>query len=250
MKKRLSICLAGLLLCGCAVTQDQNTPVAERYQINPVTGRGFYLYVPSDYSHDRPWPLIVSCHGTPPYDVAAHHIRELKMLCEKNGCIVVAPELLATDGIIGDGPIIGMLANESHVLSLVSLMCYRYNIDRANVMLTGFSGGGFPTYWIGLRHPEVFSTLVSRSGNFSEGNVAGWFDPLAARGLQVKVYHGENDPGAIVSQSTAAVSYLRSIGLEVQTEILPGRGHERVPEVAMRFFQKNLKPPRPSLSQE
>ena len=213
--------------------------------LDPVSGRAFYLYVPSAYTPDRACPVIVTCHGTPPYDIAEHHIREWKMLGERNRCIVVAPELIATDGLIGDGPIVGMLDDEFFILSLVSLLGHRYNIDRANIMITGFSGGGFPAYWVGLRNPDVFSTVAARSCNFSEHNLDGWYPPEAV-GQNVIVYYGENDPGAIRGQSQRGVQYLRSKGFTVGTKELPGLGHERRPDVAMEFFRQHRRPARPS----
>ena len=238
------------VLAGCAVNQDQATPVQERLELDPATGRGYYIYVPSTYRHDQAAPLIVTCHGTPPYDVPNHHIREWKKLGEQNRCIVVAPELIATDGILGDGPIIGMLASEKYILSLISLLGYHYNIDRANIMITGFSGGGFPTYWVGLRHPDVFSTVVARNCNFSKHNLDGWFQVDEARKTSVMIYHGSNDPGAIVGQSRAGIKYLQSQGFVVDKAVIPGAGHERHPEVAMEYFRKHWRPPRPSLPAE
>jgi poly(3-hydroxybutyrate) depolymerase len=235
-----------VLLCGCAVTQPQNTPVSHRAEIDPSTGRLYYIYVPSTYRHERPAPVIVSCHGTPPYDVAGHHIREWKMLGEENGCIVVAPTLIGTDGLVGDGPIVGMLECERSILSILSLLGYRYNIDRANIMISGFSGGGFPTYWVGLRNPDVFSVVVARNCNFNEGNLHGWY-PQDALLSDVMVYYGENDPGAIVAQSKSAIRYLQSHGFKVETAVIPGKGHERHPEVAMRFFRDHFRVPRPSM---
>jgi len=240
------LALALLAACGCAVTQPQNTPVWQKYFADPITGRGFWIYVPSTYREEIPAPLIISCHGTPPYDVAEHHIREWKMLGERNGCIVVCPELIATDGLIGDGPIVGMLSDERYILSLVSLLQYRYNIDRANVMITGFSGGGFPTYWVGLRHPEVFSVVAARNCNFSQFNLDGWY-PAEATKVAVMVYYGQNDPVTIVAQSREAVRYLRAKGFNVETTVVPGSGHERHPEIAMDFFRRNWRASKPSL---
>ncbi len=232
---------------GCAVTQDQNTPVWQKHLIDPSTGKGFWLYVPSTYREQTPAPLIISCHGTPPYDIAEHHIREWKMLGEQNGCIIVCPELVATDGLVGDGPVVGMISDERYILSLVSLLSYRYNIDRANVMITGFSGGGFPTYWVGLRHPEVFSVVAARNCNFSRYNLDGWYPPEAKR-TPIIVYYGQNDPGTIAMQSRAAIRYLREQGFHtVETTIIPGSGHERRPRTAMTFFRKNWRSPRGSL---
>lgn len=244
---RLFVVLAILsaCLCGCPVPQPQNTPAKERHEIDSASGQGYWLYVPSTYRPDRPAPLIVTCHGTPPFDIANMHIREWKWYGEQNGCIIVAPELKATDGILGDGPIIGMLANEKNILSIISRLGYRYNIDRANVMITGFSGGGFPMYWVGLRHPDVFSVVAARNCNFSAGNLESWWTPEALR-TAIKVYYGQNDPGAIRQQSERAIQYLRQRGFTVETEVIPGVGHERHPEIAMDFFKRHWKSPRPS----
>ena len=237
---------AASLMCGCAVTQSQDTPVQQRHELDPSTGRGYWIYVPSTYNHSRPAPVIVSCHGTPPYDIAEHHIREWKMLGEQNGCIIICPELVATDGIIGDGPIVGMLTDERYILSILSTLGYRYNIDRANIMITGFSGGGFPTYWVGLRHPEIFSVVAARNCDFNEGNLDGWYPPEALN-TDVLVYYGQNDPGAIQGQSENAIRYLRSKGFKVEWRTIPGAGHERHPEVAMEFFRRHWRKPVPSL---
>ena len=226
-------------IAGCPVPQDQDTPVDQKQYKHPGTGHSYWLYKPSTYRDDTPAPLIISCHGTPPFDVNEHHIREWKMLAEQNGCIVATPNLQATDGIFGDGPVSGMLECEQRIMSLISLLGYQYNIDRGKIMITGFSGGGFPTYWVGLRHPEVFSTVVARNCNFSEGNLDGWIPQGdAARRPRVKIYYGSNDPITIIVQSRVGIRYLRSKGYQVESQVLPGKGHQRQPEVAMEFFTR------------
>jgi len=246
MRRCLVVLLSfSALIVGCAVPPTPETPVGQWYEQDPVTGRGYWIYVPSTYRHSKPAPVIVTCHGTPPYDVAEYHIREWKWYGEKNGCIVIAPTLIATDGLIGDGPIVGMLADERYILSILSSLAYRYNIDRANIMITGFSGGGFPTYWVGLRNPDIFSVVVARNCNFSKHNLDGWYPPEAVESA-VMVYYGANDPATIKLQSNAAVRYLRSKGFNVSTAVIPGAGHERHPEVAMNFFKNHMRPPKPT----
>ena len=247
MRKRLCIlAMLAAALGGCAVPQAQNTPAWQRHEFDPATGRGYYIYVPSRYRHEAPAPLIVSCHGTPPFDIAEHHIREWKMLGEQHGCIVVTPVLTGTDGIIGDGPLMSMLANERGIMSLISMLGYRYNIDLNNIMITGFSGGGFPTYWVGLRHPEVFSVVVARNCNFNEGNLDGWYPPDAKK-TRIMVYWGDRDPLPVLAQSKWAVRYLRGAGFDIETLELPNSGHERRPDIAMTFFRKHWRPARPSM---
>lgn len=234
-----------VILGGCAIPQDQNTRTWQQYEIDPVTGKGYFIFVPDTYREDTPIPLIVSCHGTPPFDIAEHHVKMWKKLCENNNCIVVAPKLIATDGLLGDGPLVGMIADERFILSIVSQLGYRYNLDRANMMITGFSGGGFPTYWVGLRHPDVFSTVVTQNCNFSQGNLHGWYPPQAKKS-NVMVYYGSNDPFPIILQSRQAIRYLRAQGFQVESKVLSGRGHERRPDVAMEFFRRNWTTPKPS----
>jgi predicted esterase len=87
--------------------------------------------------------------------------------------------------------------------------------------------------------------VVARNCNFSEHNLDGWYPPEATK-TAVKVYYGQNDPAAIKLQSMNAIKYLRSKDFFVEVSKLPGSGHERHPEVAMDFFRRNWRPPRPS----
>jgi len=246
MRWLLCLSLLATAVGGCAVPPTPATPVAPTEEQDPVSRAVFWLYVPSTYRPERPSPLIVSCHGTPPYDVARHHILEWKWYGEQNNCIVVAPKLEATDGIIGAGAVSGMIANERKIISIISYLGYHYNIDRANVMITGFSGGGFPTYWIGLRHPDLFTCIVARNCNFSEGSVDGWWSPEALR-TPILVYYGQYDPFPIQGQSKNAVEYLRTRGFVVETQVIPKTGHARRPEVAMEFFRRHWRPAKPSI---
>jgi poly(3-hydroxybutyrate) depolymerase len=246
MQKYFFTALFSLLLSGgCAIPQSQNTRAWQRCETDPATGRRYYLFVPDTYNHDTPAPVIVSCHGTPPFDIADHHVKMWKKLGEDNGCIIVAPTLMGTDGLLGDGPVIAMLANERFILSIISQLGYRYNIDRANIMITGFSGGGFPTYWVGLRHPDVFSTVVAQNCNFSRHNLHGWYSP-EARQTSVMVYYGSNDPFSIALQSRWAIDYLLEQGFRVEARIVGGVGHQRRPDVAMEFFRRHWRKPKPS----
>ena len=240
------LCAMTFLLAGCPVTQPQDTIAWQSHETNAATGAGYWLFVPHGYRDDRPAPLMVTCHGSPPYDVSEMHIKEMKKLCELNGWIVVAPELVGTDGIFGDGPVQGMIEDERRILGIISELGYHYNIDRANIMITGFSGGGFPMFWVGLRNPDVFSLIAARSCNFNEGNLDGWYPP-EAKSIPMIIYYGENDPGAIVIQSKAAIDYFRSKGFSVATVVVPGIGHERRPEVAENFFREKMRSPRPSM---
>jgi predicted esterase len=88
----------------------------------------------------------------------------------------------------------------------------------------------------------VFSCVVARSCNFSENNLDGWYPPEATS-LNILIYVGERDAGAITSQSDNAIRYLRSKGFKIETKVIPNIGHERRPEHAMEFFRRHMRQP-------
>jgi predicted esterase len=146
--------------------------------------------------------------------------------------------LTSTDGLLGAGPTPALLADERRILGAINQVTYLYSIDRRNVMITGFSGGGFPTYFVGLRHPDVFSAIAARSCNFNRNNVEGWY-PTEALETNIIVYWGDKESPTIAGQSQNAVEYLRSAGFQVESQEVTNAGHERHPEVAMRFWLKH-----------
>jgi predicted peptidase len=239
------LAVAGLL-AGCAVPQPQNTLTQPKLMVEPTTGGVYYLFVPYGYRREKPAPLIVSCHGTDPFDVAAYQVGEWKWLAEQYGCILICPKLKSTNGIFGAGSIGRLLRDERLIMSIIGQLRYLYSIDRNNVLMTGFSGGGFPVYFVGLRHPDLFSAVVARNANFNHRSVEGWYPPEATK-TPVMVYYGQGDPVAIKAQSRDAIDHLRSAGFQVEDRVIPGMRHERRPEVAMDFWLRhwNGTPPLP-----
>ncbi len=246
MKVALLLPIGLAALAGCAVPQPRAEHSTPKLHVEPVTGRYYYLMVPNSYRRGRPAPVIVTCHGTDPFDTAVLHAGEWQWLAEKHGCILVCPKLVSTDGIFGTGAMGLQLNDEKLIIAILGHLHRLYDIDRKNIMITGFSGGGFPTYFVGLRHPDIFSAVVARNCNFNRHAIEGWYPPEALR-TPVMVYYGENDPGTIRSQSDNGIAYLRSKGFNLSTAIVPNTGHQRTPEYAMKFFLENWngRPPPP-----
>ena len=139
-----------------------------------------------------------------------------------------------------------MLEDEKRILSIISQLGYRYNIDRANTMITGYYDGAFPAYWVGLRHPDVFSVVVGRSCDFAVSDLDGHYPPEAIH-TPVMIYYASNDLADVQEQSDKGVDYLRQMGFKVEIAVIPGAAHERRPEVATGFFLRHRRPAEPSL---
>jgi phospholipase/carboxylesterase len=229
-------------LCGCPVTQSQNVPVAAMHVVQDDTGIKYWLYVPSYYSSQKDWPLVVTLHGTVPFDPALFQINEWKALAEEKGFLVAAPELKSSQGIL---PVIKKLwfndlrADEQTIMGTIDAICGRYHVDRKAVLLTGFSSGGFPLYYTGLRNPQRFNMLIARSCN-SDMDI---FESIPitdqTRQLPMMISAGK-DEHFIPTQSWQAFRYLRERKCTlVKHEEIRG-GHIRRPDLAYKHWLKYL----------
>jgi len=165
---------------GCMVTQDQTTPVLARRVTEPTTGREYWLYVPSDYAPGRPWPLVVTLHGSGLWDSSEDQIREWKHLAEKRGLIVAAPDLASASfsRLSRSSWQKDLESDERAVLAVIDQIVSTYSIGvvsgtrpsdvppgtrvRRHILLTGFLEGGYALYYIGLRHAGRFGMLMAR----------------------------------------------------------------------------------------
>jgi len=229
------------VLAGCAVTQEQNVPNPAPLIKEPITGRTYKLYVSSRYNRSRPAPVIISLHGTAPWDTADRQAMEWKKIAEDQGAILVCPTLLSSGGMFppGDTQLHKLLLqDELFLLTILGQLHFKFNIDRRNIFLTSWSGGGFPLWFIGLRHPDIFSAICARQSNFRRSTVDGWY-PDAARQMPVLIFYGSSDLAPIVNQSKNAYGYLTEKGFQSVTITTTPGGHVRHPEIAIEFFLRH-----------
>ncbi len=242
MKQCLAFLPLLILTTGCPVTQRQDAPAAVMRLEEPQTKTAYSLYVPSNYSSDRDWPLVVTLHGTYGWDGSRRQIKEWKYLAEQKEFLVVAPDLKSVQGIL---PVHRGLwyadldADEEAILTLIDELSAKYRIDPQAVLLTGFSAGGYPLYHVGLRRPERFNMLIARGCNSS----VELFERIeltdAARKLPIRIFWGKDDP-ALGSQSWQAVRWLGEHGFRRMDYKKISGGHLRRPDVAYRLWRKVL----------
>ena len=231
------------ILTGCPVPQSQETPVPQKY-VEEQNGRhdGYYLYVPSTYTPDRAWPVVITLHGTYGWDSAWAQIREWKALAQEKGFIVVAPKLRSVQGILPVDKVLwtkDLATDDATILNMLDDVSAKYHVDPKAVLLTGFSAGGFPLYNTGLRHPERFSMLVAMSCNSD----VGLFDTITltpeVRKIPVVIFWGMDDQ-VIQDYCWTAVQYFSNHGFtNFQHRKIRG-GHLRRPDVVYNYWKAVL----------
>ncbi len=168
------------------------------FQKEPVTGRTYHLYIPRTYNPKRQYPLVLTAQGTFPFDEAAGQRNRWADVAERYGLIICSADFDSATGWLGvpnDRPAPELVRDDKAAMAIIRELKSRYNINPDGVMITGWSGGGYPAHYIGLHHPDVFRCIVGRAANFKENLVT---DDVAmrARHMHVYVFFGEGDlPG-------------------------------------------------------
>ena len=235
------VCLLAALCAGCPVTQRLPDQATIQEYSEPTSERKYLLYVPSVYTKERSWPLVVACHGTWPYDSAESQMREWAKFAEYQGIIIVAPTLVSSRGDFPPPPAVqieNQEADEKVLLSTVDEIKRRFNIEESQVFLTGWSAGAYPMLYTGLRHPGIFRAMFIRQGSFDER-----FLPVSElridRRQQIKIVYGKSD--ILRDQTVACVKFLRDNGAWVDDEEIAGI-HRRIdPKYTWDYFQKIIR---------
>lgn len=232
--------LMGIVLgcAGCPQYRDPTVPNPIHQRQEPDSGSQYLLYEPSTYDPSAGHPLVVVCHGTPPFDTALRQIKDWVRLAEEKGFIVVAPELEGTRaaGLFQSAAtqIERQYEDERRILAVVGHVRGSQNISDDRVFLAGWSAGSYAVLHTGLRHPELFRALAVLQGNFD----AAFFAPVADSidpQQPIYVLYGSSD---ILTgrDGRRCVEWLKSHGANV-TEWIAGGAHRGHPKKACEFFE-------------
>jgi predicted esterase len=177
----------------------------------------YTLYVPEDYSPDKPLPLIVALHGG--YGQGYEYIWTWLRSARSRGYAILAPKS------IGDTWDMMVPSSDTRsVVRMLSEVTSEYSIDPARVYLTGLSDGGIFTYILGLEQPHLFRGLAVVAGVLHLT-----LDPMLREGrgkdTPMLVIHGAHDFIFPVAYARQTCNFLQSIGYNVTYEELPEWGH-------------------------
>lgn len=240
--------LLAMFAAGCPITQSQDTPVKHQVLRDQITNTKYYLYVPSTYDKNKTYPLVITLHGTRPWEDAWMQIREWKALAENKQFIVAAPVLrpFTTEGIgyvPFDKRCASLAEDDKVIMAIYDEISHRYRVNRDRVLLTGFSAGGYPMYYTGLRHPEKFSALIARACNADTRIMEEAGITKDARRIPILIFYGKDDFTRIQKQSIAALQWFRRHGWKetnCKWKETQG-GHLRRPETCYSYWMTLLK---------
>ena len=262
--KACAALVASAFLCatqgGCVVPQPPGKGTVS-HQTEKTSHADYWLYLPADYgkasasrSEGPRWPVVMTFHGTKPFDNSNSQIREWQQEADRYGFIVIAPDLRTCDVFmqfpLRDPSLPYIRHDEKATLAIMDKVFSETAADPARVLCTGWSTGGYMAHFMANRHPERFSCLAVRESPFSESLL----DPDQVpkyRNMKVAIFFGENDFPVCRTGSNAAIEWYRSHGFSVESQYVVGAGHERIPQTVADFYASTigLTPKTPSTGQ-
>ncbi len=192
----------------------------EEFQMRwPPVGRDLPVYVPSDYSAARRWPVVVLYHGLNGEPSTAL----IRDLTGGKGVLVVGMTYIEP-GQVRRSPEQQQAYQAEELAQLEGLLDelpQRVRMDRGRVFLAGISRGGWQvSVFAECAEPRVAGYIILLGGRFPF--VRERRPDLSDRAVYVGT--GENEEANAYARMAA--QYFDRSGAEVTWEEYPGRGHE------------------------
>jgi len=203
-------------------------------------------YLPADYDPAKKWPLVIQMHGYNPanpvyirwWAADERHSHIDTEFSNHQGVIYLEPHGRGNTSYLGMG--------DNDILTVIAEAKRLFNVDEDRIYLTGDSMGGWGTWNVATRHPDLFAAIAPVFGGsdyhaqMSEEDLArlsplerffhekesSWAMADGLLNLPIFVHHGDVDQSVNVEYSRWGVRLLQRWGYDVRYHEYPGRSHE------------------------
>ncbi len=175
----------------------------------------YRVFVPTKYDAAKPTPLVVALHGMGGDEnsyFTAYDNGVVKREAEARGYLVVCPKGRGSASMyLGDA--------ERDVMDVIAAMRRDYNVDADRIYLTGHSMGGFGTWSIAPKYPDLFAALAPIAGGGMPSSLS------KIKHVPQIVIHGDKDPTVPVERSRVMVKAAQELGIKIKYIEVPGGNH-------------------------
>ncbi len=189
-----------------------NKEIAKRVATSPIL-----IVAPPGYEKRRPAPLIIAFHGYG--DRAENYPRFWRGPAAEYGAILAVPQGMQP---VGNGFGWGSVDEADAIFQrTLREVGRKYAVDPDQVVLTGFSQGGFIALALGLRYPELSVGVIPMAGPYIPEIDA----PPPARAGDPSYYIIVGSRDRAVSDMRRAARDYESAGFDVKLRVVPSTGH-------------------------
>lgn len=177
----------------------------------------YTIFVPKDYDEEVPVALLVVLHGSGVDEVGyaldiARLINEARVQLQIPKMIMIAPQARGlSDWYLGD--------SAKDVLECIAHVKTLYHINEKNIILQGFSMGGYGAWRLSLLNPDLFQAAIILSGatsppSFLKGEkIVDLLERAKGKKLNYFIVHGAKDNAVPVEGTRVVVQKLKEMGI-------------------------------------
>lgn len=180
-----------------------------------VIEQEYLKYVPKDYDENskKKWPLLIFLHGAGERgtDIEKIKVHGPPMLVEQGKdfpFIIISPQAKA-----------GWDDNSLYQL-IRDFIAKNERVETNRIYLTGLSMGGYGTWSLAQKHPELFAAIVPICGGGNPKEI--W----KLRHMPVWCFHGKLDGVVPISASETMVNALKPMNPNVKFTVYPETYHD------------------------
>jgi phospholipase/carboxylesterase len=208
--------------------RTRHTPATEptrpgTYPLGLRRDRDGVLYLPPQYAHDTPIPLVLLLHGAG--GAGARVAQRFRTYADELGIAFVAPDSTAVSWDRNDR----LVSDVEFIDRALAVAFRRVNTTPDGLRIGGFSDGASYSLSVGLTNGDLFARILALS--------PGFLAPALPRGTpEIYVTHGTRDeilPIDIASRQI--VPMLQRAGYRVDYHEFDGK-HETPPEITRPAF--------------
>ena len=211
-KVSLSLILMGTLAVSTGAAQRRGNPVVSSGSIEiPDHGRMVYTIATPRGDPGGTRPLVLALHPGGGMRGGPFMLKIVEPALRDLDAVLVAP----------DAPTRSWSSeiSEHGVLLLLEEVLQNYDIDRGRILVTGFSMGGFGTWFFVTNHPDQFTGAIPIAASPRDGRL----DQLGT--IPVHLIHSRDDSVIPIGPALAAAEELKQQNHPVRFTELSGVGH-------------------------
>jgi predicted peptidase len=177
----------------------------------------YVVYVPKEYQPEKPHPAILFLHGSGEQGDDGKKQAEvglgsaIRLAPDKWNYLVMFPQKPKGKGWFMD--------HEKLILDILEKTKKEYKVDDKRLYITGLSMGGFGTWSLICKYPELFAAAAPVCGG---GNPA---DAPKIKDLPLWNFHGEKDRAVPIKKSQEMIDAIKAAGGNPKFSVYPDLDH-------------------------
>ena len=133
--------------------------------------RDYIIYVPENYTGDRPVPLVLNFHGYTSNAQEQMNYGDFRPIADTAGFIIVHPQGSLLNGIthwnVGGWTLDSKTDDVGFTQVLLDSMAAQYNIDPKRIYSTGMSNGGYMSFLLACQLSDRIAAIASVTGSMT-----------------------------------------------------------------------------------